>query len=469
MSDGPLLFLELEELVLDAVAPDFHTLLNCRLVCRFWDKYCRPSLFQSIDLSSAPLDKRRRRFRGFSKLLQGSPSPTFVDDVQHITLNEEPRADDIQGLRTNILPNLHSLSIKSEYALSPSYFRAVSKQFPGITRLDIISIPFMMRRTLLDFICSFERLEWLAFGDPRWLGFWMDAHHNVEFGRWKLPPIKSLSLSLDLGAILEQTFLGWLLEQLKHRNTLEDLRYRARAGHPDANKALLTSVSPSIHNLWIDSEFSLTLSGEEHASSSHFIQIHLRYLVLKAPECQFTRLTTLQLGVAIDEVHYSPFGSLPTGYGPITHCVDLSKSKPALDLAFVTNVANTLSEIEAPELQNLNLRFFTQPDQHAGDFDQHLCSLNVLRHVRFTSIDNLLSKPTSPFPSLVCLTIICGPIPTSPCIEYVVLATGEWPMYIVPFEPDNQHPIQARPTDFIQTAFEKTMTRKSMTVRVLEE
>ncbi|KAJ2930704.1 hypothetical protein H1R20_g6398, partial [Candolleomyces eurysporus] len=160
------LYSDLQELILQFLLGDFSSALKCCLVCKDWQRFCRPRIFTVLDFTSR---QGKERFRGFVELLEAPVTPTFAPYVEHIALDDRAEPQDIEALDSSKLAKLYSLSIKSdaeELVPSSYYFKSISKRFSRITHLDMTGVAFIMRRTFLDFICSFSELQTLALGDP---------------------------------------------------------------------------------------------------------------------------------------------------------------------------------------------------------------------------------------------------------------------------------------------------------------
>ncbi|RXW20465.1 hypothetical protein EST38_g5388 [Candolleomyces aberdarensis] len=307
------LYSDLQKLILESLLDNFSNALKCCLVCKDWQLFCRPRIFKALEFASP---QGKERFHGFVELLAAPVIPTFVPYVEHITLDDRLEPEDIEALDSGKLVKLYSLSVKyqtKELGPSSDYFKAISKEFPQIIHLDIAGAALIMRKTLTDFICSFHRLQKLALGDASCLGVLMNAHREIEERHWILPPLKSLCLSMNLGATFEETFLHWLANQLRSQKSLQTLRLLGVVTQPDRIQALMECVSPYLEELELDIRPFSLLNAVSTVFSERIDDLDITGLVFPSPTalvqflCAFPRLKQLSLGD-------NAFASTPT-YG----------------------------------------------------------------------------------------------------------------------------------------------------------
>ncbi|RXW14968.1 hypothetical protein EST38_g10884 [Candolleomyces aberdarensis] len=453
------LYSDLQELILQFLLGDFSNALKCCLVCKDWQRFCRPRLFTTLDFTSR---QGKERFRGFVELLEAPVTPTFSPYVERIALDDRAEPQDIEALDSSKLVRLSSLSVKSdaeELVPSSYYFKSISKRFSRITHLDMTGVAFIMRRTFLDFICSFSELQTLAMGDARCLGIWIDAHGSIDESRWRLPPLKSLCLSMAIGETLEETFLGWLGNQLRSHNTLQTLTLLGVVMQPDLIRTFIECASPHLEELELDTRLFSVMNG---ACSGQDLNIMYSDILLRIPAglessgVSLPRLRTLKLGIPI------PIDQIASREGDVQVEGDSRSTgdSSVIDITTIAALSKELPRAEAPQLQELVLSPFITSE--TGDF-AYICPLDTLNRIRFTEFDKTLSQLHHSFPNLHTVSFSCEEhVPTPPNLESPQSLQDEISACRIPLPEPRLDPLR-----FGATAFPLTLAKGLVTLQVL--
>lgn len=263
----PRLPLELQDLALQHLSHDRPALLRCSLVCKDWRNICAAMLFADLDLSSRPDEKPGARFKQFCDLTNALTYPPFLANVQHIKMDRDAKPKYIRALKVDRLGSFVSLCVAGTPSINAAsdgdYYGAISKQFPGLKRLDLVTAFFDKRPTLLEFISSFPNLRSLALGNMKWFVFFGYQHRPVPFDAQPLPPIEHLRVSLKNMEHIDKYLLAWMGEQLQARGSLRDLEYSVLVASPppNFNREFLQRVSSSLERMSLDFEMGLLADG----------------------------------------------------------------------------------------------------------------------------------------------------------------------------------------------------------------
>ena len=264
----PCLPLELQDLVLHHLSNDRSVLIRSSLVCKDWRNICSPMLFASIDLSSRPGEKAGARFKGFSQLTRAPSYPKFLAEVQHIKIDGEAKPEAILEVQAERLDCLASVCVAGNLrdgVKDAEFYGAISRQFPGLKRLDLVGAVFKKRSTLLEFLSSFAELRSLALGNMRWTAP-EDWNTPVSSDAGSLPAIENLRITLKPMDHLCRFVLAWLAEQLEARASLKSLDYTMVVASPPPihTRSFLQHASPTLDRMTLDFETGSLALGESH-------------------------------------------------------------------------------------------------------------------------------------------------------------------------------------------------------------